>query len=70
MKQQLLEAITSFQSDSSYREKCYQQLQIEQPFCIIDGLDLLAENLGLEVTERTFVETNFLIWSKSFLQTI
>ncbi|MDJ0648095.1 MAG: hypothetical protein QNJ60_05255 [Xenococcaceae cyanobacterium MO_188.B19] len=42
-----------------YREKCYQQLQIDQPFKIINGLDLLAQDLGIELTERTFIETDF-----------
>ena len=55
----LTEVISLFQAKSEYREKCYQQLQIAQPFKIINGLDLLAQDLGIELTERTFIETDF-----------
>lgn len=55
----LIKTITLFQEKSEYREKCYQQLQIDQPVKIIDGLDLLAQDLGLQLTERSFKETDF-----------
>lgn len=52
----LKEAIANFQQKPNYRDKCFQLLQINNPITIIDGLDLLAIDLGLELTERTFRE--------------
>ena len=55
----LIEAITNFQSQPDYRNDCYQQLQIDNPVIVIDGIDLLAQNFELNPTERTFKETDF-----------
>jgi hypothetical protein len=55
----LIETITFFQKDSTYRAKTYQQLQIDRPVKIMDGIDLLAQDLGLQITARTFQETDF-----------
>ncbi len=55
----LIEAITNFQSQQDYRDNCYQQLQIDNPVIVIDGLDLLAKDFELYPTERTLKETDF-----------
>ncbi len=55
----LIEAINWFQSLPEYREQCYRQLQIDNPVQIIDGIDLLATDFGLDLTDRTFSETDF-----------
>ena len=55
----LIEAITWFQSLPEYREQCYRQLQIDNPVKIIDGIDFLATDFGLSLTNRTFSETDF-----------
>ena len=55
----LTKTISQFQAQPEYRETCYQQLQIDQMVKIIDGIDLLAEDMGLELTTRTFRETDF-----------
>jgi hypothetical protein len=39
------------------REKCYEVLSIAEPNKVIDGIDLLAQDLGREITVRTFSET-------------
>ncbi|CAD5921777.1 hypothetical protein PCC9214_00706 [Planktothrix tepida] len=52
----LKEAIANFQQKPNYRDKCFQSLRINNPVTIIDGLDLLAVDFGLEPTERTFRE--------------
>jgi hypothetical protein len=51
-------AIERFQERENYREKCFLSLQIEEynfPI-IIDGIDLLADDLQLSHTTRTFKE--------------
>ena len=55
----LIEAISNFQSQPNYRDNCYQQLQIDNPVIVIDGLDLLAQDFELNPTERTLKETDF-----------
>ncbi len=52
IKEPLKRAITQFQSESDYRDRCYQALSIRQPYQIIDGLDLLAADFGLPKTNR------------------
>ena len=52
----LKEAIANFQQKPNYRDKCFQSLRINNPVAIIDGLDLLAVDFGLEPTERTLRE--------------
>lgn len=54
----LKKAVRSFQEKPEFRDKCFTGLQIDnfQLPKIIDGIDLLAEDLGLVATERTFKE--------------
>lgn len=54
----LQEAIAAFQQKPSYRERCYQALQVKSPRHIIEGFDLLATDLGGGVTERTAQESS------------
>jgi Nucleotidyl transferase AbiEii toxin, Type IV TA system len=55
----LIRAIKYFQDRPDYREKCYDILSIAEPNQVIDGIDLLAQDLGSEITVRTFRETVF-----------
>lgn len=54
VKISLRKAIQDFQENPSYRNKCFETLQIDR--CnivrVIDGLDLLANDLNLPLTER------------------
>ncbi len=50
-------AIQYFQYRPDNREKCYEVLSIVEPNQVIDGIDLLAQDLGREITVRTFSET-------------
>ena len=50
-------AIQYFQDRPNYREKCYDILSIAEPDRVINGIDLLAQDLGREITVRTFSET-------------
>jgi hypothetical protein len=54
----LQKALQRFQDHPSYREKCFVGLQIDPSNHpkIIDGLDLLAADFQLPITERTFWE--------------
>jgi hypothetical protein len=52
----LKKAISFFQNNPNYRDKCFTALQIIKPSKIIDGIDLMATDLGLEKTARTFNE--------------
>jgi hypothetical protein len=52
----LKRAITNFQSKPDYRQRCYQSLMVKSPTKIIDGIDLLAADFNLPLTERTFTE--------------
>ena len=54
----LKEAVERFQSKPDFRDKCFSGLQIDniQIPKIIDGIDLLAKDLGLTNTPRTFQE--------------
>lgn len=51
-------AIQRFQTRENYRERWFSSLQIDRSQIpkIIDGVDLLASDLGLALTERTFKE--------------
>jgi hypothetical protein len=55
----LTDALTQFQRDRDWRFDCYEQLNISQ--CdrsrTIDGIDLLALDFGLSLTDRTIVES-------------
>jgi Nucleotidyl transferase AbiEii toxin, Type IV TA system len=50
----LKNAVESFQQKDTYREKCFESLQIDKDQIpkIIDGIDLLAQDLGLPHTNR------------------
>ncbi|MGD1919724.1 MAG: nucleotidyl transferase AbiEii/AbiGii toxin family protein, partial [Pleurocapsa sp.] len=54
----LRDAVKNFQARPDFRDKYFNNLQInsEQIPQIIDGIDLLAKDLGLAHTERTFQE--------------
>ncbi len=49
---ELTKALIKFQSDHEYRNKCFTALEIESRSKILHGIDLLAEDLGLEKTKR------------------
>lgn len=55
----LKRAIQYFQEHPEYRDRCYSALSIEAPDKIINGIDLLANDLGMEATVRTFSEVNY-----------
>jgi Nucleotidyl transferase AbiEii toxin, Type IV TA system len=54
----LKKAIALFQKKPEYRKSCFEELQISEIWIpkIIDGIDLLCLDFGLEKTERTFKE--------------
>ncbi len=54
----LKEAIKGFQERPDFRDKCFNGLQINSSQIpkIIDGVDLLAGDLGLDNLQRTFQE--------------
>jgi hypothetical protein len=56
----LKDAIVRFQSQPEWRFRCYEILQIQADIIprIINGLDCLATDLGLEQTQREFKEQN------------
>lgn len=53
----LKKAISSFQNNPTYRDKCFMDLRIINPSQIIDGIDLMAADLSLEKTVRTLSES-------------
>jgi hypothetical protein len=55
-------AIQRFQERIDYREKYFSSLQIDESQIprIIDGIDRLASDLGLESTQRIFKEQHHL----------
>ena len=52
-------ALTKFQADADLRFYCYENLTISEAFRsqLIDGIDLLAIDLGLDKTSRTISES-------------
>ncbi len=52
----LKKALSFFQNHPNYRDKCFSALGISDRVKIIDGIDLIAADLGLEKTVRTFSE--------------
>lgn len=48
----LKNAILNFQTKPEYRARCFQSLEISNPRLIIDGLDLLAQDFGMDKTKR------------------
>lgn len=55
----LIRAIQNFQQKPEYRAECFERLMVKEPRKIIDGLDLLAFDFGLEATMRSFSESNW-----------
>lgn len=55
----LKRSIRNFQQKPDYREECFKSLLVNAPEIIIDGLDLLASDFGIEPTTRTFNETSW-----------
>jgi hypothetical protein len=49
----LEKAMKKFQGSAEYRNKCFKALEIENPSFILDGIDLLACDLGMQETKRT-----------------
>lgn len=52
----LKRAIVNFQAKPDYRQRCYNRLSIRSPFEVIEGIDRLAEQFGLLLTDRVGVE--------------
>jgi hypothetical protein len=48
----ILEAILNFQAKPDYRSRCYEALQIESPQSVVDGLDRLAAQFFLSLSDR------------------
>jgi hypothetical protein len=48
----LQKALTKFQDFPEYRKKCFAALEIENSSLIIDGIDLLAHDFGMQATKR------------------
>lgn len=55
----LKRAIRNFQQQPDYREECFKSLMVNAPETIIDGLDLLAFDFGIEPTTRTLIESRW-----------
>ena len=56
-------AVQKFQADGDFRFRCYENLVIDKSFRapLIDGIYLLAIDLGLARTQRTISETGDVI---------
>lgn len=52
----LIKALTRFQGNANYRRECFTALQVKSQRLIMDGIDLLAADHGLAMTERTITE--------------
>lgn len=52
----LKRALKHFQDSAEYRSRCFSALKIENRAHILDGIDLLARDCGLEATVRTSFE--------------
>jgi predicted nucleotidyltransferase component of viral defense system len=52
----LKRAILNFQSQPEYRLRCYDRLAIQTPTEVIHGLDLLAQQFDLPLTDRSPIE--------------
>lgn len=53
----LKRSLEKFQSSKAYRHKCFTALEITNRTLILDGIDLLAEDAGLPITERAYDES-------------
>ena len=51
-------SLEKFQQSPQYREKCFSVLEINCQPAILDGIDFLAEDLGMGKTVRTSKESN------------
>ena len=49
----LRKSLEKFQGSSEYRDKCFSALEIRDRCLVINGIDLLAGDLGLEKTSRS-----------------
>ncbi|MEZ5452469.1 MAG: nucleotidyl transferase AbiEii/AbiGii toxin family protein [Thiothrix sp.] len=56
----LIKALERFQGNANYRRECFAALQVKKPAQIVDGIDLLASDQGIQVTQRTFAESDVL----------
>ena len=52
----LKRSIVKFQSQPEYRLRCYEKLQVESPKTVVEGLDRLAQQFSLKVSDRLVVE--------------
>lgn len=52
----LKRSIQNFQAKPAYRLRCYEQLQVESPFDVIEGLDQLARQFELSPFDRQWIE--------------
>jgi hypothetical protein len=52
----LKKAISAFQNNPNYRDKCFTALRVAEPSKVIDGIDLMAGDFCLEKTDRKFGE--------------
>jgi len=55
----LKKSIQHFQENPDYRQECFEILEVSHPPQIINGIDLLASDLGMEETERMFIESQW-----------
>lgn len=53
----LTKALARFQGNANYRRECFTALQVKNPVQILDGVDLLATDHGMQATDRTFAES-------------
>ena len=53
VRRPLVEAIQQFQTAVEHRTRCFKLLEVSDPVFVIDGIDALANDLGLGQTKRT-----------------
>ena len=53
VRRPLVEAIRQFQTLTEHRTRCFKLLEVSEPALVIDGIDALANDLGLGQTMRT-----------------
>lgn len=52
----LRRAIQNFQAKPDYRLRCYERLAVQSPIAVIDGLDQLAIQFNLPLTQKVTIE--------------
>lgn len=57
----LKKALQKFQNSTQFRDKCFTALQIKNRSTIIDGIDLLASDMGLGKTVREYNELSSIL---------